>query len=387
MEESYIIMTLFLLVFTLWLFKRYAIPSILAWIVVGILIGPKVLAWFDYQSIYILADYGIVFLMFSLGLEFSLFKLWKMRKEVTQFGTLQALLTFLFFFVLVLSYGASKEESFIIASAVILSSTAIVMSALLEKGFILHRYGHIAISILLFQDLIVIPILIIIPFLGKDIDQFLLMQEIFYALLKGSFVFSVILIVMNHIFPIIYNEIERYHSDELFVLTTILVACSTAFFTLYIGLSFSLGAFLSGVVLSESQYKNKIEKKIKPFKDLLLGVFFISIGMLLRINIIFDYWYLLILFLFMIMMIKFVLLFLIMFCYKEKNSDAIKTALILSHMGEFSFVVINTAFKWQVISSQLGNLLIAVSIISIILSTFFIKYIDKVDTVLSYFKK
>ncbi len=355
-------------ILALWLTRRLGLPQILAWLGLGLAAGPEGLAWLDADQIHLVAELGIVFLMFSLGLEFSLPRLWAMRSRVFGLGSAQVLLTGTLTALIALSLGIEWRTSLVVGAAIALSSTAIVLRQLDELGWLNRRHGELSVSVLLFQDLAVIPLLIVIPMLGSELTGGALLTEVGLALLKAGAVFTALLWAGGFLLPKIFDEVARTRSHELFVLTTLVVAMATGYVTLALGLSMALGAFLAGMLLGESQYRQQLEADIRPFRDLLMGVFFVSVGMLLNLSLLLAHWPLLLVLLPGIMVFKAVLVVLVAMLLGEKRKDALATGVCLAQIGEFSFILIGLALSWRVIDSTLANLLVVTGVLSMALA-------------------
>ena len=355
-------------VLALWLCRRLGLPVILAWLGLGLLAGPQGLDWLATEQIHLVAELGIVFLMFSLGLEFSLPRLWAMRSRVFGLGSAQVLITGGLGWLISLALGIELRSALVVGAAIALSSTAIVLKQLDELGWLNRRHGELSVSILLFQDLAVIPLLIVIPMLGSDSAGTALMVELGWALLKGLASFAILLWAGGYLLPRLFDEVARSRSDELFVLTTLVVALATGFITLWLGLSMALGAFLAGMLLGESQYRQQLEADIRPFRDLLMGLFFVSVGMLLDLTLVVDHAPLLLALVVSVIIGKTAVIMALGVISGEKYKDALATGLCLAQIGEFSFVLIGLALTWQVLDPTLANLLVVTGVISMALA-------------------
>ncbi len=263
------------------IFRRLGQPVILAYLLAGVVLGPHGAAVITGQSIMqTIAELGIVFLMFSLGLEFSLPRLIAMRRLVIGVGGLQVLLTSLLFFAIAWWWGLSLPQALVVSGTLALSSTAVVIKQLGDQKQLHTRRAQLGVSVLLFQDLAVVPLLVMIPILARpEIQGSALLAEIAWATLKGLFALLSLLAVGKWLLPLLFHEVARARSDELFVLSTLLVALLAASLTQWMGLSMALGAFLAGMMLGESHYRHQLEVDIRPFRDVLMGLFFITIGM------------------------------------------------------------------------------------------------------------
>lgn len=359
---------LVLAVFFVWLFKRANLPPILAYLATGLVAGSSVTGLVDNADQYhIIAEMGIVFLLFTLGLEFSIPKLMAMRNLVFGAGSAQVIITIAVIMSSAVLLGFDWIAALAIGGILALSSTAIVIKQLNESGTLHNNRGQLAVSILLFQDIAVVPLLIAIPILagpaGDGIGFALLM-----ALVKGMIVFAILLAIGKWVLPRVFNEIAKTRTEELFVLTTILVAVIAALLTYLFGLSMALGAFLAGMMLGESQYRHQLEADIRPFRDILMGLFFTTIGMQLNIGVIADNWLKLIVLLIVVMFIKILIGRLSAWFVSSKPSDGWAVAIMLCQVGEFGFVLIALTVDNGLIGEEHASLLIAVGVISMALT-------------------
>jgi CPA2 family monovalent cation:H+ antiporter-2 len=372
-----IIALMALSVFLIWCFKRAGLPAILAYLLVGVMAGPEVLSLYnDPEQMHLLAEVGIVFLLFSLGLEFSLPKLVAMRNLVFGVGAGQMLFATALFAGIALLLGQSISTSIIIGGMLALSSTAIVIKQIDEAGRLNTPRSQMAVSILLFQDLAVVPFLIAIPLLAPSSEQsvgFALLM----ALFKGVVVVVILLSVGRWLLPRVFNEIARTRTDELFVLTTILVALLAAGTTYAFGLSMALGAFLAGMMLSESQYRHQLEADIRPFRDILMGLFFITVGMKLELNVLIFEFHWIMLGLIIMVILKTLVVSFSAFIFKQNRRDAWAAGMKLAQMGEFSFVIAALAVQNQVISSQQSSMIISVGLLSMAITPWLINVSGK----------
>ncbi|MFY8272625.1 monovalent cation:proton antiporter-2 (CPA2) family protein [Pseudoalteromonas sp. SSDWG2] len=357
-----------------WLFKRLGLPVILAYLVTGILAGPHGFDWLANESqMQAFAELGIVFLLFSLGLEFSLPRLVAMRNIVFGVGLLQVLITSLIFFGALWLLGLDKLSAFTVATLVALSSTAVVVKCLKESGQLRKRRGQLAIGVLLFQDLAVVPLLIAIPLLASDSSQSLV-QSLAIALGKGALVCALLWAIGKWVLPRMFNEVARMRNEELFVLTTLLVTLFAGGLTHWFGLSMALGAFLAGMMLGESQYRHQLESDIRPFRDILMGLFFVTVGMQLSIDYVLSHIHLVFAVLAVMMVVKWMILAAIAQALGERKSDALSAGLMLCQMGEFGFVLVALANTHGVLGSELSSLLIALGVLSMAITPYLIDW-------------
>ena len=370
-------------VLIVWLFKRVNLPAILAYLVVGLVAGPEVLSLLDDpDKMHLLAEIGIVFLLFSLGLEFSLPRLLAMRHLVLGVGAGQMVLTTAFVASVLLLFDFGISTAIIIGGMVGLSSTAIVIKQIDEMGRLNTPRSQMAVSILLFQDIAVVPFLIVIPLLAADSQQSVGMAML-YALFKGVVVVVVLLSVGRWLLPKIFNEVARTRTDELFVLTTILVALMAGGATYAFGLSMALGAFLAGMMLSESQYRHQLEADIRPFRDILMGLFFITVGMKLQLSVFVFQFHWILLGCVAMIVVKTVIVRFAALLFKAPAQDAWAAGLKVAQMGEFSFVLAALAAQNQVITAQESSVLISIGVLSMAVTPWLITYSGKFASIIA----
>ncbi|MFM5335164.1 cation:proton antiporter [Aeromonas enteropelogenes] len=362
-----LLILLFAAVLLVAIFRRLGLPVILAYLIAGVLLGPHGLAMVTGQStMQTIAELGIVFLMFSLGLEFSLPKLLAMRRLVLGVGGLQVLLTSLLFFWLARWWGLSLPQALVVSGTLALSSTAVVIKQLGEQKQLHTRRAQLGVSVLLFQDLAVVPLLVMIPILARpEVQGSALLAEIAWATLKGLFALLSLLAVGKWLLPLLFHEVARARSDELFVLSALLVALLAAAMTYSLGLSMALGAFLAGMMLGESHYRHQLEVDIKPFRDVLMGLFFITIGMAMNWELVARNWWQVLLCVLGLVLCKALLVLLAGRLMGERKRDALAAGIMLSQVGEFGFVLLALASHHGLLVKELVSLLIGMGIISI----------------------
>ncbi|WP_456479571.1 cation:proton antiporter [Nautilia sp.] len=356
-------------------FAKYKIPPIIGYIFTGIIVSN--IFDIDKHTIEIVAEMGIVFLMFMIGLEFSPEKLKSMKKEVFGFGIAEMSLVsgvFGFFFWFVLKLDV--RIAFIVGAAVALSSTAIVLKLLNENREISKPYGRISLGILLFQDIAVIPILIAISIIvNKDAN---LTQLIFKTLGGFAALGAFIWIYGKYIAPFVISHATKTKSDEIFIATVLLVVLTAAEIAHFFGLSYSLGAFLAGMILSETKYKYQIEADLVPFRDILLGVFFISVGLMVNVSFVIHNIFTILLMTFLFMAVKAGVIYMMLKYFVKHNRIAVKTAFTLSQIGEFAFVIFALMGRHNLVEAGLLQKLVVVTVISMVLTPFIVRYIYKI---------
>ncbi|HAS14292.1 MAG TPA: potassium transporter [Idiomarina abyssalis] len=360
---SSLLLLLAVAVILVWLFRRIKLPAILAYLVAGIIAGPDVMGWIaDPDDYHLVAELGIVLLLFSLGLEFSLPKMIAMRRWVFGLGAAQVLGSLLVFLLIAFIWLDEWAASLAIAGALALSSTAVVIKQLKESAQTSTRRGQMSVAILLFQDIAVVPLLIIIPLLASDDGN--IGTTLLFALAKGAAVIAVLMTIGKWVLPYLFKEIAKQRTDELFVLATLLVALVAGGMTHIFGLSMALGAFLAGMMLGESQYKHQLEADIRPFRDILMGLFFTTIGMQLQLYGFVQNFHWILLALVIMAVIKIALISSVARFMGERDEDAWGSGISLFQMGEFGFVIVALASTHGLLSKEIVTSMIGIGVLS-----------------------
>jgi CPA2 family monovalent cation:H+ antiporter-2 len=356
------------------IFRKLRLSIILGYLLVGALLGPHAIGLM-HNSTYAknLAEFGIVFLMFTVGLEFSLPKLIALRYPVFVMGSLQVLLTILITTLCGLFLGMSKLAALTVGSIVAMSSTAIVVKQLSDQLELQSKHGLNAISILLFQDLAVIPLIILIAELaqGKDNNLFTLL---IWALLKGSLAILLIFLVGRWLLKPLFHQISKTRDIELFTLTVLLVTLTAAWFTDLWGLSYALGAFLAGLMLAETEFRHQIEVEIRPFRDILLGLFFITIGMLADVSSWYNTWVWILPLFTALVFGKMLLITIITRLSGNDLPTATRTGIVLAQGGEFGFALLTLALSKSILPADYGQVVLAALLISMAISPILIRF-------------
>ncbi|WP_022940862.1 cation:proton antiporter [Psychromonas hadalis] len=370
-------------------FRQLRLSNIVAYLFTGFVLGPSLLNFLDsYHEIELIAEFGIVFLMFSLGLEFSLNKLIEMRRSVFGLGALQVIVSFFLFYFISQFFAMTWQQSFTIAGILTMSSTAIIVKVLSDQQQLHSKRGKLAIAILLFQDLAVVPFLIIIPIIAVPNLEGGFVMPLLLAFVKGAFSVAVLLAIGRWILPRFFDEMGKVRFDEIFILSNLFVTLFAAWFTQFLGLSMALGAFLAGMMLAESHYRHQLSADIRPFKDILMAIFFISIGTLLSFDILRDNLVLLLLMVVGMMLAKILTITLAALIMKEKLTTALGVGIALAQMGEFGFILVALASKYQLLDDEVSSLLIATGVISMSLTPVLVKYSQKITReVLHHYEK
>ena len=354
-------------VVTVVVFRRVNMPAILGYLVVGALIGPHALGFVpDTPETRYLAEFGVVFLMFSIGLEFSLPQLMAMRRTVVGFGGLQVGVTIAVVILIALLAGQSWQVGLIVGGILAMSSTAISIKVLSDQAQLHSAHGKQIVGVLLFQDLAVVPLLVLVPALSLSGGA--LAIEVSWALAKAAAVLFLILTVGQRVTRALFGVVARQKSSELFVLTVLLVTLGLAWVTEVAGLSLALGAFMAGMLISETEYRYQVEDDIKPFRDVLLGLFFVTIGMLLNLNAVLDRWMFVLLVLSGLLTLKFFIIVALALLFKNDKGVALRCGLALAPAGEFGFVLLSLAGQINAVPTATLQVVLAAMLISMLLS-------------------
>lgn len=367
-------------------FRSLKLPPILGYLAVGVLIGPNALALAqDTKGVRYLAEFGVVFLMFVLGLEFSLPKLRAMRRHVFGLGVMQVALTMLAVVLAAwtIRQGAwlsewhmSWQDAIALGGAMAMSSTAILVKLISERLELDSEHGRRVIGVLLFQDLAVVPMLVLIPALGAKAE------DLAWALTVAFFKATVLLLILLTIGQTLMRKwltlVARRKSDELFVLNILLITLGFAWLTEHAGLSLALGAFVAGMLISETEYKHQVETDIKPFHDVLLGLFFITIGMLLDWREVWAHLGLVIVLTLLPVLFKFALVTALAKLTGASSGTALRTGLYLAQAGEFGFVLLTLADQSGLIAPKLTNPILASMVLSMLATPFIIMFSNRI---------
>lgn len=382
-----VVLLLGLSVLTVSVARRLHFPPILSYILVGIIVGPGGFSLIqDESNIRFLAEFGIVFLLFTIGLEFSIAQMRAMRKIVFGLGTLQVVVTGALAYLIGWLLGFDNHTNIVIASVVVMSSTAIAIKQLSEQGEIQSRHARNAIGVSIFQDIASIPLLILFTALAFSQADTSLGEALGISFLKGVFVVILMLVLGRYLLRPLFHEVAAAKSTELFMLTVLLVALGAATFTEQIGLSLTLGAFLAGMMLGETQFRHQIESDIRPFQDILLGLFFITVGMMIFPMLIWEKLGLILLATLGIILLKALVVFgLMRLFFKQAGTGvAIRTSVTLAQVGEFGLVLIALGFSYELLNRDIGQILLSASVLSMMLAPFLVKFNGQIARGLSF---
>ena len=365
--------------------RLYKLPPMLGYLAVGVLIGPNALALSqNADGVRHLGEFGVVFLMFVIGLEFNLPKLRAMQKHVFGLGLLQVTVTMVGVMLATWALATlapqlwemSWQTSLALSSALAMSSTAIVVKLMTERIEMESEHGKRVMGILLFQDLAVVPLLVLIPALGASGEH--LVQALGMAALKASVLITVLLVGGRHVMRWWLTLVARRKSEELFVLNLLFITLGLAWLTELAGLSLALGAFIAGMLISETEFKHQVETDIRPFHDVLLGLFFISIGMLLDWRLVLERWPLVLLLLIVPIFFKAVVVTGLSRALGASTGVSLRTGLYLAQAGEFGFVLLTLAQKNALVPPALLNPILASMVLSMLATPFIIMYSNRI---------
>ncbi|HQT81536.1 MAG: potassium transporter [Ferrovum sp. 37-45-19] len=357
--------------------KRLGLPPVFGYLLAGIIIGPNATGLVPQEETTVqLANFGIVFLMFTVGLEFSLGQLAAMKKTVFGLGSVQLASSFLVFFALGYFLALSWQANLILSGALSLSSTAIMARLLTERLEMKSIHGQRIMGILLFQDLAVVPFLILISSLSVPHNY--LLKILGFALIKALLILILLLGIGKKILDKLFFWVAKQKSSEVFLLNILLVTLGMSFITEKAGLSLALGAFMSGILISETDYRYQVEDYIKPFRDVLLGLFFITIGALLNLHIVIDNVLWVMAGVMIILIVKLVVAYVSSRIWRNIDSVSLRIALAISPAGEFGFVLLAQSVSFDFIGHQILQIVLASMLVSMMVSPLLIQMSDRI---------
>jgi glutathione-regulated potassium-efflux system ancillary protein KefC/glutathione-regulated potassium-efflux system protein KefB len=358
---------------------RFGLGAVLGYLVAGVAIGPAGFGLADHvENIAQFSELGIVLLLFLIGLELQPSRLWVLRRLVFGLGGAQVMVTGIVIALLGYWWGLSPAAATVAGVALAMSSTALVMQTLAEKGQLASRHGREAFAILLFQDLAVIPLLALLPLLGPErIDH---AQPGWQAAMKAVLAIAIAVIASRTVVRAVFRSVIRFGGREIFTAAALLLVLGMAALMVSVGLSASLGAFLAGVLLADSEYRHELEAVIGPFKGLLLGLFFMTVGMTANVDLLMRQPLLVISLVFALLTVKAVVLFGLRLIDKSPPTTARKLAITLAQGGEFAFVLFGLATDYRIFDQYHADLLMVVVSLSMLLSPLLMLLDDKVLT-------
>jgi len=355
-------------------FRRFNLPPVLGYLFVGSVIGPHALNLMaDMNTAEYLAEFGVVFLMFSIGLEFSLPKLFAMKRIVFGLGLLQVVVSMTLIAGLIMLFGVSWQLGVALGGVFAMSSTAVLTKLLAERMQLDSPHGRDIMGVLLFQDLAVVPLLVIIPSLTQPPERLAVLLGV--ALLKAIVVLALILVFGQHLMRKWFHFVARAKSSEVFVLNVLLITLSLATITELAGLSLALGAFVAGMLISETEYKLQVEEDIKPFRDVLMGLFFVTIGVKLNVHLVVGLWWQVLLALLGLLLIKSLIVGLLSWRLGATPGNAIRAGLWLCAGGEFGFVLLGEIVH---LPREIQQVALTVLVLSMLIAPFIAQYSERI---------
>jgi CPA2 family monovalent cation:H+ antiporter-2 len=380
MVSSALTQLLVLLAFSLLVvagFRRLDLPPILGYLAVGMLLGPHVLnlASND-ETTSVLAEFGVVFLVFTLGLEFSLPRMMAMRWEVLGLGGAQVILTTSVIAAAAMALGTPPLVAVVLGGALAMSSTAIVIRQLADQSELNRTHSRLAVGILLFQDLAFVPFLALESALSsaESFDG----AAVAAAVARAAVALLIVLAGGRWLLRPLFHEIGRARSTELFTLAVLFVTLASAWATQSVGLSMALGAFLAGMLLAETEYRHQIEVVIRPFRDILLGLFFISIGTLLDLRLLFTQLWFVILLVVVLQVAKAGIVTVLAHQIARDWRKSVRTGLVIAQGGEFGFALLTLMINDRLASQELVQPLLAATVVSMALSPLLIRHSGRI---------
>jgi len=372
-----IVIILGLSILVIYLFQRLNLPAILGFLATGMIFGPHAIGLARAgEEIEILSEIGVVLLLFIIGLEFSIKSLMSIKRIVLLGGALQVGLTIIGTTGIGLLLGVEANTAVFMGFLFALSSTAIVLKMVQEKGLMKTPQGRISLGILIFQDIIVVPMMLLTPILSGNADN----VALDLAILAVKFVIVILMVyfLARYLVPRLLHEIARTRSRELFLITIIVICFAVAYVTSLMGLSLALGAFMAGLCISESEYSHQATGLIIPFREIFTSFFFVSIGMLFDLSFLVDHFFIIL----GMAVGVFVLKFLVLVASVRALRYPLKTGFVVGftmfQVGEFAFILATVGINNGLIADEMYQYFLAVSIITMAATPFTIGFADKI---------
>jgi CPA2 family monovalent cation:H+ antiporter-2 len=355
--------------------QRFGVPSALGYLLVGVILGPHTFgAALEVPHFAALAEFGVVFLLFTIGLNFSLPQLHALRQQVLGLGTGQVVFTTAAVGVAVWLAGVPAAAAFVIGAVFAQSSTTIIASLLKERGEDNTQHGRLGLAMSVFQDVTAVPFLIVIPVLGAGVAAAGLAGTLALALAKAVLAFALVLLVGRYLLRPLIHHVAMRRSAEMFTLTVLLVALLAAWTTHGLGLSLAFGGFLAGMVLGETEFRHQIEATMRPFRDVLLGLFFVGIGMLFDPLAVLPVLHWALLGALVILLSKLLIVVVLVRRVGVEPQTAWRTGVLLAVGGEFGLALVAIALGAQVIDTQLGQIAISSVLLAMVAGAVLIRY-------------
>jgi monovalent cation:H+ antiporter-2, CPA2 family len=367
--------------------QKFKLPSIIGFLLTGIIIGPYGLSLIKaVEQVEILSEIGVILLLFVIGMELSIKQLMSIKKTVFIGGFLQVGVTILVAGLVYYFLDNSWNESVFVGFLFSLSSTAIVLKTLQDRQQITAPHARNALAILIFQDIIVVPMMLVTPMIAGDSANIGL--NILSLLVKSVIVIAITFVSARYVVPQLMHAVAKTKSKELFLLVTITLCFAVAFLTSEAGLSLALGAFIAGLIVSESEYSHQATSIILPFRELFTSFFFVSVGMLLNLNFFLNNIPVILLLVFIVFIVKSAVAAVAVAVLKYPTRTVLLTGLALFQVGEFAFILSKVGIEYNLFTAETNQYFLSVSIVSMILTPFVIIFSERiVDRIIGVSKK
>ena len=358
--------------FVNFLFTKIRVPTLVGYLITGIVAGPFLLGIINGpHEIDIMAEIGVVILMFTIGMEFSLKHLLKIRRVVFLGGFIQLFMTALVTMVLARTYNMDWKGAIFIGFLTALSSTAVVLKILQDRSEVTSNYGRTVVGILIFQDIIIVPMMLFTPFLKGETANF--GMDLFALIIKAAVIIGFVYAGNKWIIPKLLHRIAMTRNQELFLMSILLICSSVALFTSELGITLAFGAFLAGLMVSESEYSDNAFSNLIPFRDTFTSFFFVSIGMLLDLHFVFQNIGLILLTVLLVIGVKFIIAGFTAFLMGHTLRGTVLVGIALSQVGEFSFILAKMGVSYEILTDFYYQLFLAVAIITMSVSPLLIQ--------------
>jgi len=359
-----IIILLSAAVFIVIAFWKMNISPVLGYFVAGALIGSHGFNLINSaEAMDNFAEFGVVFLLFIIGLELTFERLIAMRRHVFGFGSLQVIVTMIAIWCIALAFGVSINMAAVIGGGLALSSTAIVLQVLQEKGSQASQVGRLSIAVLLMQDFAVVPLIVLVPLLTGNSEHSLI-SSLAGSLVQAAIALVLIFVTGRLLLRPLFSVIAKMESNEIFISTTLLIILGSAFITEQFHLSMALGAFVAGLLVAETEHRNSVEHAVLPFKDLFLGLFFMTVGMSIDIDLLLNKLPLVTLLSIILIILKTSIIYTLCRFFGFRSAPAIQAGLLLAQGGEFAFILFRLADELDVLSSEIAQVLMMVTTVT-----------------------
>ena len=354
-------------------FQRIKMPAILGFLITGMVAGPNGLKLISAShEVEVLSEMGVIFLLFIIGIEFSIKGLVKVKQTVLFGGFMQVGGTIGLTFLIALVLGLTVPQAIFMGFLISMSSTAIVLKLLHERGQMTTPHGRIALAILIFQDIIVVPMILITPLLAGNGGN--LWMTLLILLGKFALIIGLLILLARYVVPLLLQHVVKSRSRELFILTIVVICFATAWLTSSVGLSLALGAFFAGLIISESEYSHQATANILPFREIFISFFFVSVGMLIDLGYFFDHFLILILFTLGVILLKAFVVLITVLVMRYPLRTALVSAFTLFQVGEFAFLLATIGMRNSLLTQEVYQNFLAISVLTMGLTPFLAGY-------------